>query len=831
MTVPVPSRRIDLHHSQELAEGWGLLQSPVDAWAEPADLPEQGWRTVSLPGTVAHWLGSDTWQRQGLDAFDWWLRRELPASTAADGEPRLRFEGLATWVDIWVDGRHVMSACNMHRCFVLPLPAGARSLVLRFSALSPRLRQRRPRPRWKTALVPSQNLRWWRTTLLGRASSWLPQVDAVGAWRPVYLERVRALELERLQLCPRLRDGKAVVRIAATWRDLGAGPWNAATLQVGDVCREIDARYLNATGIEGHDLEFDGLEPWWPHTHGRPVTYRCELHLRGAGASATVHGGQLGFKSFEVLEPYGALRMLCNQEALFLRGACWTTADLRRLDADADTLRAVLERVVDAGMNMLRIVGAAVYASDLLLAECDRLGILVWQDFLFASMDYPLDDPDFAAEAQAEAEQVLQRLSGHACVAVYCGNSEVEQQAAMLGLPPEAWSHALFDQWLPRAHAAIHPGSAYVRASPSGGALPFHPSSGVCHYYGVGAYRRPLDDARLAGVRFAAESLGFSNVPAPASLERDELAGVAAHDPRWKAGVPRDAGAGWDFEDVRDHYFATVVRADPRHMRLVDPGGYLRWSALVSGEVMSAAFASWRAPGSSCQGALVWWLQDLAPGAGWGVLDWRGCPKPVYWALRRCLAPCAVLIEDRGLEGCDFVVCNDASQELRAELTVELWQAGRILTLRASREIRLGPRASTRIGTAGMFGHFVDINQAYRFGPPAHDLVAATLVDASGRLLSQALHFPSGMSVGPVGQAPRLRVTDDGGERLLHLQCDELLLGVEIDAPGWAPDDNYFHLVPGRERTVRLLPTSNPPQGRVRCSAANLRDGVTLRDV
>jgi beta-mannosidase len=831
MALTVPSRRIDLHHSAPLADGWSLLRTPPDAWAEPADLPERGWRAVSLPGTVAHWLESDACEGQGLDAFDWWLRRELPAWDAAAGQPRVRFEGLATQVDVWVDGRHLLSACNMHRCFLLPLPAGARTLVLRFAALAPRLQQRHPRPRWKTALVPNQNLRWFRTTLLGRTSTWLPRVDAVGPWRPVHFELARGLDLEHLRLIPMLRDGRAVVRLAVSWRDLGGGPWTAAVLQVGSVRRSIDARHLHATGIDAHDVEFDGLEPWWPHTHGRPVTHACALHLQGGSAQAAVDCGQVGFKSFEVLDAEGALRMRCNQEAVFLRGACWTTADLRRLDADVDTLRAVLARVADAGMNMLRIVGTAVYASEALLAECDRLGILVWQDFQFASMDYPLDDPGFASEARAEAEEVLQRLGLHACVAVYCGNSEVEQQAAMLGLPADNWSHAFFAQWLPQAHAEHHPASAYVRASPSGGALPFHASSGVSHYYGVGAYRRPLADVRLSGVRFAAECLGFSNVPAPTWIERDELAGVAPHDPRWKAGVPRDAGAGWDFEDVRDHYFASIVRADPRDTRLVDPRGYLRWSGLVSGEVMTAAFASWRAPGSGCQGALVWWLQDLAAGAGWGVLDWRGHPKPAYWALRRCLAPRAVLVEDRGLEGCDFIVCNDAPEELRAELTVELWQDGRIRTLSARQMLRLGARVSSRIGTSALFGHFVDINHAYRFGAPAHDLISARLVDASGALLAQAFHFPSGMSTRAVVHAPRASVTHHGPDRCLHLHSEELLLGVEIDAPGFEPADNFFHLVPGEERTVHLRATAGRPQGRVRCSAANLRDGVTVRDV
>lgn len=831
MLVPVTSSAIDAHHSISLTGGWRMLRAAPGQYGDVAQLPQQGWHDVVLPATVSELLGSEFSDDERLDSFDWWFRLELPELSGVDDAPlRLRFEGLATLADVWVDGRLLLQVHNMHRCHVVPLARCARVVALRFAALLPELQLRRPRPRWKTALVESQNLRWFRTTLLGRVSSWNPRVDIVGPWRPCYLETVRVVDVEQLRLAPAWRDGRAALHVGARWRDVGAGSITSAQLQVGACRREIDAARLREHGIEAHVVELDGIEPWWPHTHGRPALYSCVLRLRGPGGEVVIDGGDLGFKSFTLHEPDGALTARCNDTAVFLRGACWTAASVHRLDADEVELREVLARVVAAGMNMLRVVGTAVYPSPAFYAACDRLGILVWQDFMFANMDYPFDDPEFGDEARAEVEEVLRRLQRHACVALYCGGSEIEQQAAMLGLPREAWSHAFFRDWLPDVHARLHPGSAYVRSSPCGGELPFHASAGVSHYYGVGAYRRPVSDARVAGVRLAAECLGLSNVPAPAVLDAAPTGALVPHDPRWKAGVPRDAGAGWDFEDIRDHYFSWAVRAEPLEMRMVDPAGYLRWSGLVSGEVMTAAFSAWRRADSGCQGALVWWLRDLAPGAGWGVLDSESRPKPVYWALRRCLAPRAVLIDDRGLEGLDFLVFNDHGEGLDVVLSVELWQAGRVRTLRAERAWSLQPRSGTRIGTAELFGHFVDINHAYRFGPPAHDTVAAQLRDASGVVLAQAFHFPGGMRVEPASAVPQLRLVADGADRLLHLKADSMLLGVEIDAPGFEPEDNFFHLLPGCERVVRLRADVETPRVRVHCSAANLRDGATVRD-
>ena len=182
----------------------------------------------------------------------------------------------------------------------------------------------------------------------------------------------------------------------------------------------------------------------------------------------------------------------------------------------------------------------------------------------------------------------------------------------------------------------------------------------MANYYGVGAYLRPLEDARRAGVRFAGECLAFANVP-------DEPAAATA-------GVPRDAGADWDFEDVRDHYLALVFGVDPVSLRSAEPDRYLELSRAVSGEVMAEVLGEWRRAGSPCQGALILWLRDLAPGAGWGVLDHRGEPKVAFAHLARALAPVAVWSTDEGLGGVDVHVANDRPGALAARLRVALYR-------------------------------------------------------------------------------------------------------------------------------------------------------------
>ena len=176
----------------------------------------------------------------------------------------------------------------------------------------------------------------------------------------------------------------------------------------------------------------------------------------------------------------------------------------------------------------------------------------------------------------------------------------------------------------------------YVPSSTHGGAFPHQPSMGVSSYYGVGAYLRPLSDARRSALRFAAEALAFANVPEePTLLSMAQGQAIRVHHPRWKQRVPRDLGAGWDFDDVRDHYLAQLFDLDPMRLRYADHERYLALSRVASGEVMAAAFSEWRRERSSCRGALVWFLRDLWPGAGWGLIDAQGLPKAAYYYLKR----------------------------------------------------------------------------------------------------------------------------------------------------------------------------------------------------
>ena len=173
----------------------------------------------------------------------------------------------------------------------------------------------------------------------------------------------------------------------------------------------------------------------------------------------------------------------------------------------------------------------------------------------------------------------LSEIAGRPSLAVLCGNSEVEQQVAMMGLDPALGRGELFGELLPAAIADRGVDAVYVPSAPCGGDLPFRPDRGIANYFGVGGYRRPLADARLAEVRFAAECLAFANVPDEAGVEA-----IAARCgrtpsstiPAGRLACPRDTGSSWDFDDVRDHYLRSSSSLTPASCAAAIPN--VTWS-------------------------------------------------------------------------------------------------------------------------------------------------------------------------------------------------------------------------------------------------------------
>ncbi|MCW2967148.1 MAG: glycoside hydrolase family 2 protein [Solirubrobacteraceae bacterium] len=777
----------------------------LGAWetarAEPGEHPHPGeidglsWTSTAVPCTTAQCAPGVA----DPDAYDWWFRTSVRG--AAEGA-LLKLGGLATVADVYLDGGPLLHSSSMFLAHEIELPPGAqeRELAICCRALAPLLAEpRKPRARWRTRLVADNNLRWWRTSLIGRAPGFSPGPPIVGPWRPVTVAALSGPRLQNPAVRTRMDGEDGVVELSGTLS--GA---QEVEVGIGDQKTTVAA----PGGAFATAVRVPEPARWWPHTHGEPVLYELtvaagetELLRRGIGFRELAAGASA---RHDVLED--GLDLHVNGVGVFARGALWT-------HVAQDEVRPTLELLCAGGMNMIRVPGTGVYESDAFHDACDELGVLVWQDFMFANMDYPIADDAFRALVEREAAQVSARLAARPSTVVLCGNSEVEQQVAMLGLDPGLGRGELFADLLPAAAETAGADAVYVPSAPSGNGLPIRPDRGVANYFGVGGYRRPIEDARRAEVRFASECLALANVPAGDPADRTE-------------GVQRDVGADWDFADVRDHYLARLYGTDPQRLLAEDPVRYYELSRVVSGELMSEVFGEWRRMRSSCGGGLVLWLRDLVAGSGWGLLDHAGRPKPVWHHLRRALAPVALWSTDEGLGGIGLHLANDGPVPVHGELRVRLYRDLEVLVGEAEQTIELAAHAGAERNVEDVLGRFVDAAWAYRFGPPAQDAVVATFDTGSGAPL-MAVRFPAGYP--PAVGADELGLQVERAGEAVVIRSRKLAHAVRIRAAGFTAADDGFTVAPGSERRVELVPDT-PGAAFAGCElvAANLRGQVLI---
>jgi beta-mannosidase len=222
---------------------------------------------------------------------------------------------------------------------------------------------------------------------------------------------------------------------------------------------------------------------------------------------------------------------------------------------------------------------------------------------------------------------------------------------------------------------------------------------------------------------------------------------------------------------------------------------------------MASVFGEWRRAASPCAGGIVLWLRDLAPGAGWGLLDDAGRPKLAWHHLRRALAPVAVWFVDEGLNGLALHTANDTGEPVTAQLRLALYRGEGLLVESSDEMVTLQPHSSSERDVEAAIGRFVDVSYAYRFGEVQQDAVVATL-EQDGAVLSQAFFYPAGRAQAPSSAGELGLVADaarraDGGLEVA-LTSARVVHGVRLRAEGLEPLDDGFDLEPGCARTVAL---------------------------
>jgi beta-mannosidase len=485
-----------------------------------------------------------------------------------------------------------------------------------------------------------------------------------------------------------------------------------------------------------------------------------------------------------------------NGVAFFAKGANWVPAHAFPTAVGNDTYRDLLQGAADAHMNMLRVWGGGFYENDLFYDLCDELGICVWQDFMFACCHVPLFDQRFVDNVCAEAEEQVQRLRHHACIALWCGNNEFEQD----GVGPEGdpdrmqWDQyePLFDRRLAAIVATHAPRTDYWPCSPHSPLGPRedynNATCGDAHLWYVWGYDKPIHDYLACYHRFVSE-FGFQSFPAPRTIEAFTRPADRRLDSRVMQ-LHQRSGSG--NEKIMRH-----AREWFRVPKSFENGVWL--GQILQALAIQTGVEHWRRNRPRCMGAIYWMLNDCWPVVSWSSVDFHGRWKALHYAARRFFAPLVVSGRFDAAKGAaEVFVCNDTRAAVKGRLTWTLSDAAGVALARGGAPVAASANAATRVRRVTLTKDMLAQGGVMLW----LELSVAGKVIARNLIL---LTKPKRLALVDPAVSASVRALDDDRYRVsLKARAAALWIWLSAEGVDLRCEDNFFHLRPGRTVTITV---------------------------
>ena len=617
------------------------------------------WREASVPGCVhedlkRHGLIPDPfWASneaglQWIEENDWEYRASfsIPAEMGSEEQVELVADGLDTVATVLLNGHEIARTENMfvgYRWDVKPfLRRGTNELLIRFDSAMKYIRSHRKAHQPRELNDPVGRCTVIRKQQCQFGWDWGPRFVTAGIWRDIRLEAWSQNQLKDFSV---IQDHRADGVVELLLRPELARPEPTATchwrLALGSV--------VVAEG-QGSKIVIEHPQLWWPNGQGSQPLYRLEVEVvRKDGFTIGLWTRRLGLRTVKLdrhADEWGeSFQFVVNGRPVFAKGANWIpahsfVAGLKRADYERD-----LTSAVQANMNMVRVWGGGIYENEDFYDICDELGLLVWQDFMFACTRYPADTA-FEASVRAEAEYQVRRLRHRACLALWCGNNEVfgcNGTELIADKKQLADYELIFHKVLPVVVAAHDSVTDYWPSSPWRGDQDLSNNAGTkrgdTHYWDVWHGRHPVKDYEKHDFRFVSEfgMQSFSSSETQATFcppDDDNIFGPT-------------------MENHQKNRFGNQIILDyvSRRYRFPKSQEFLVYlSQLNQAHCMQTGVEHWRRNSPRCMGALYWQLNDCWPVSSWSSLEFTGRWKALHHVARRFFAPALVCAHVPGQE-------------------------------------------------------------------------------------------------------------------------------------------------------------------------------------
>ncbi len=784
---------------------------------------ETQWLDAKVPGVVhldllRHGLIPDPYLGVNEEKVQWIEREnwmyETSFTVASIGEKtryELVFDGLDTYASVFLNGEKILSADNMFRRWsgdVKPwLKAGSNTLMVYFrspmTVNEPKLSG--PLPYHVTAENDANKEKvsvYTRKAPFQFGWDWGPRMVGCGIWRPVYLlawneARIASAQIYQDSLSDTQASLRAVLSLEGDTAVTGCD-WVIRDVDSGVLCGRIPA---NGNGLSTLSFQIDNPRRWWTHNLGEPHLYRFSVQLVRGDSLIDERIIRTGLRQIEVIQEEDSIGrsfyFKLNGVPVFMKGANYIPGDALLPRRTPEHFRYLLESAKAVNMNMIRVWGGGIYEEDLFYDLCDEMGLLVWQDLMFACSMYPGDDPEFYENVRQEITYNARRLRHHPSIAIWCGNNEVDvawhnwgwqiRHLIMPGKASEMWKayQSLFHELFPSILKAEDPGRTYVSTSPQSnwGKAEFF-NYGTMHYWGVWHGPDDFDGYRRYVGRYMNE-YGFQSFPEWATIK----AFSGPDDWRLDSEVMKRHQKSYIGNGVIDkftnRYYKTPVSFQD----------FVYKSQLTQADGMRAAITSHRARKGHCMGTMYWQLNDCWPGPSWSGIDYFGRWKALHYALKELYAD-VLIVSHSDQSRLDIHIVSDKLEPLRGNLLIEVFRTNghRVSSLMFDLSI---PANST--------GQYMALPvKTLLKGAKAHQVFARIrLMNETGELAHTLHYFVPAKQLQL--QKPEIKLSIDPETRTVTVQSETLVrsLFLYTEDGNSRFSDNYFDLLPDEPRKLR----------------------------
>ena len=797
-----------------------------------SNVASNDWLPAVVPGTVHQdllrhellpdpFFGTNEQKIQWVENEDWAYRTTFTLNEVqmARQAARLVFEGLDTYADVYLNGSLILSTDNMFRGYEVDLKhllhIGENRLYVVFHSPI-----RKALPQWETNgfEYPADNDHaekkvsiFTRKAPYSYGWDWGIRMVTCGIWRPVSLRfydvariddyLVKQLSLNEKEAC---LDNQVEI-------------WNVSdTIVAAEV--EVDCS-LSGENV-GKEIKKVSLQPgknlislpqiveepqrWMPNGWGKPVLYDFSAKVRFNGEVVAEKQHRIGFRTLRVVtekdDKGESFYFEVNGVPMFAKGANYIPSDAMLPNVNSERYERLFRDIKEANMNMIRVWGGGVYEDDRFYDLADENGILVWQDFMFACTTYPADNT-FLQRVTEEAEYNIKRLRNHACLAMWCGNNEIQEGIKFWGWKKRFGEEIhsrfqidydkLFHECLPALVEKYDGGRFYMHTSPyfANWGRPDTWKVRDSHNWGIWYGKKPFESADEEWCRFASE-YGFQSFPEMKTIET--FASPEDYD------IASEVMTAHQKSTVGNDLIATSMERYFRMPKSFEDFVYV--GLVLQGMGVRHSIEAHRRQRPYCMGSLYWQLNDSWPVVSWSSIDYYGNWKALHYQAKRAFEPLFINTLNEG-DSLHVYLISDRLEDLNnLKLSMNLMNFQGKELQRREQVVALSANSVNEVYACPLGQWMVSEEHSTSF-------MLLTLRDKKGKILAQDVHYfvPTKDLDLPRTQIKyKTNFIKDHYE--VTLSSKELAKDVFIQIPvqGAKFSDNFFDLLPGERRTILI---------------------------